>query len=89
MSTRKYQSGYEKLKKKRNIEELIQSQKAALDRFVKINPKNKTGNIAKDLVTEEQINLIEPENLDQTQYKNDNENIYNYNKMCNTPPINI
>ena len=34
MSNRKYKSGFEKLKKKRKIEKLIQSQKGALDKFV-------------------------------------------------------
>ena len=34
MSTRKYESGFEKCKKKRRMEELIQSQKGALDKFV-------------------------------------------------------
>ena len=33
MSNRKYESGYEKLKKKRRIEMLIQSQHEALDKF--------------------------------------------------------
>ena len=34
MSNRKYESGYEKLKKKRKVEKLIQSQRGALDKFV-------------------------------------------------------
>ena len=38
MSTRKYESGFEKHKKKRKVEELIQSQKGTLERFV-INTK--------------------------------------------------
>ena len=65
------------------------TQKGPLDKFVKVNPNNKTENIARDLVTEEQINPIKPEKLDQTHHKNDNENIFNYNEICNTPPFNI
>ena len=34
MSCRKFASGYEKLKKKRREESLIQSQKGALDKFL-------------------------------------------------------
>lgn len=40
MSTRKYVSGYEKLKKKRRIEKLVQSQKGALDKFVTTSKKD-------------------------------------------------
>ena len=39
MSGRKYDSGFEKRKKKRKVEELIQSKKGALDRFV-VNTKH-------------------------------------------------
>ena len=39
MSNKKYKSGYEKLKKKRRIEKLIQSQQEALDKFVISNKK--------------------------------------------------
>lgn len=34
MSNRKYESGYEKLKKKRKVEKLIESQCGGLDKFV-------------------------------------------------------
>ena len=40
MSTRKYVSGYEKLKKKRRLEKLVQSQKGALDKFVTTSKKD-------------------------------------------------
>ncbi|POO03560.1 hypothetical protein TorRG33x02_007650 [Trema orientale] len=39
MSNRKYESGYDKLKKKRRVEKLIESQKGALDKFF-ANNKN-------------------------------------------------
>ena len=35
MSTRKYASGYEKLKKRRKEEKLIESQKGSMDKFVR------------------------------------------------------
>ena len=34
MSTRKYVSGYEKLKKRKKEEKLIKSQKGSMDKFV-------------------------------------------------------
>ena len=39
MSTRKFESGYSKLKKKRRIEELIKSQKGSIDKFITNNQK--------------------------------------------------
>ena len=40
MSNRKYASNYEKLQKKRRIENLIQSQKGALHKFLTCNKKD-------------------------------------------------
>jgi hypothetical protein len=40
MSTRKYESGYSKLKKRRRVEALIESRKGAMDKFVKTNNVN-------------------------------------------------
>jgi len=40
MSTRIFESGYSKLqKKKKRIELLVESQKGAMDKFIKINKK--------------------------------------------------
>jgi hypothetical protein len=44
MSTRKYESGYSKLKKKRRVEALIASQKGAMDKFIKTDNKNELEN---------------------------------------------
>ena len=44
MSTRKYLSGYEKRKKKRKIEEFLQSQVGAMDKFL-----SNTSNIDKEV----------------------------------------
>jgi len=44
MSTRKYESGYSKLQKKRRVEALIASQKGTMDKFIKIDEKNELEN---------------------------------------------
>ena len=41
MSTRKYESGHSKLKRKRKVDNLIKSQKGALDKFLENNDKIK------------------------------------------------
>ena len=57
MSTRKYASGYEKLKKKRKKEEkLIKSQKELMDKFVISNKQNITQNLDKNITNEQEIN---------------------------------
>ncbi|XP_058742134.1 uncharacterized protein LOC131614583 [Vicia villosa] len=57
MSTRKYESGYSKLKKKKRVEALIESQKRALDKFVKTNKKSKIENTG-DCSLNEQVNNV-------------------------------
>jgi len=57
MSTRKFEYGYSKLKKKKRIHALIESQKGDLDRFIKTN-KNKYGNIG-NCSLNEQVNNVE------------------------------
>jgi hypothetical protein len=42
MSSRKYPSGSEKRKRKKRIDEFIETQRGALDKFVKINPSSLT-----------------------------------------------
>jgi len=37
MSTRRFESGYSKLQKKRRVEFLVESQKGAMDKFIKLN----------------------------------------------------
>ena len=49
MSTRKYASGYEKLKKKKK---LIESQKGSMDKFVIINKQNITQNLDENITNE-------------------------------------
>jgi len=49
MSTRKYASGYEKLRKKRKVEKLIESQKGSLNKFVISNKQNINDNLVEKL----------------------------------------
>ena len=60
MSNRKYESGYEKLQKKRKIEKLIQSQKGALDKFITSDKQDTIENINKNIIIE-QTNIKELE----------------------------
>ena len=57
MSTRKYASGYEKLKKKRKKEKekLIKSQKELMDKFVISNKQNITQNLDENITNEQEI----------------------------------
>jgi ferritin len=55
MSTRKYASGYEKLKKKRKVEKLIESQKGSLNKFVISNKQNINDNLVEKHINEQEI----------------------------------
>jgi hypothetical protein len=61
MSTRKYASGYEKLKKKRKVDKLIESQKGALNKFVISNKQNIEDNLGEKLINEQEIHQKELE----------------------------
>ena len=53
MSTRKYASGYEKLKKRKKKEEkLIESKKWSMDKFVITNKQNITQNLDENITNE-------------------------------------
>ena len=55
MSTRKYESGYEKLKKKKKRRKLIKSQKELMDKFVISNKQNITQNLDENITNEQEI----------------------------------
>ena len=55
MSTRKYASGYEKLKKRKKKEKLIEFQKWSVDKFVINNKQNITQNLDENIINEQKI----------------------------------
>ena len=74
MSNRKYESGYEKLKKKRKVEKLIESQRGALDKFVIIHKNDaEASSIGENVIeqplidhTDNEENVIEQPPIDNT-----------------------
>ena len=90
MSTRKYAFGYEKLKKIKKKEKLIESQKRSMDKFVINNKQNITQNLDENITNEQEIhqnNLEENDvqfcnttNLDNELQNNLEENENNYEK---------
>jgi len=61
MSTRKYESGHSKLKRKRKVDNLIKSQKGALDKFLENNDKIKSKKVGECSLEEQVTNLVEVE----------------------------
>ena len=55
MFTRKYASEYEKLKKRKKEEKLIESQKGSMDKFVISNKQNITQNLDENITNEQEI----------------------------------
>ena len=77
MATRKYASGYEKLKKIIII--IIESQKWSMDKFVISNKQNTTQNLDENITNEQEIHRKELENNEMIQLQ-DNNNV----QFCNT-----
>ena len=68
MSTRKYASGYEKLKKRKKEEKLIESKKWSMNKFLISNKQNITQNLDENITNVQEIhqnNLEENENNDE------------------------
>ncbi|KAK4726404.1 hypothetical protein R3W88_031321 [Solanum pinnatisectum] len=61
MSTRKYESGHSKLKRKRKVHNLTKSQKGALDKFLENNVKIKSKKVGECSLEEQVTNLVEAE----------------------------
>ena len=55
MSTRKYAFGYEKFKKRKKEEKLIEFQKGSMDKFVISNKQNITQNLDENIINEQKI----------------------------------
>ena len=55
MSARKYVSRYEKLKKRKKEEKLIESQKGSIDKFIISNKQNITQNLDENITNEQEI----------------------------------
>jgi hypothetical protein len=83
IAPRKYESGHQKLKKKKKkIEELIESQKGALEKFVTSNKQNITEKLGDSSTNENnsydsQLKDTNENNLNDSQSKDTNENNLN------------
>ena len=85
MFTRKYPSGYEKLKKKkkRQREELIESQKGAMNKFITSKKKNLAENLSEGFINEQDIHQKELKDNDNIQQNDNNEGGHDNVRTCN------
>ena len=79
MFTRKYISEYEKLKKRKKEEKLIESQKGSMDKFVINNKQNITQNLDENITNEQEIHQKELEDNEMIQLQDNNDV-----QFCNT-----
>lgn len=74
MATRKFESGFSKLKKKKRVEALIESQKGAMDKFLKTNKINNLENPV-NCSLNEQVNNVDIDENKNGEVLVDEENI--------------
>ena len=74
MPTKKYASRYEKLKKRKKEEKLIECQKGSINKFVIRNKHNITQNLDENIINEQEIHQKELEDNEMIQLQ-DNEMI--------------
>ena len=79
MSIRKYASRYEKLKKRKKEEKLMESQKRSMDKFVISNKQNITQNLDENITNEQEIHQKELEDNEMIQLQDNNDV-----QFCNT-----
>ena len=80
MSTRKYASRYENLKKRKKNEKLIESQKGSMDKFIISNKQNITQNLDENITNVQEIHqkeLEDNENIQLQDNNDDNEHVNN------------
>ena len=75
MSTRKYASRYEKLKKIKKEEKLIESLKGSMDKFIISNKQNITQNLDENITNEQEIHQKELEDNEMIQLQDNNDTI--------------
>ena len=73
MSTRKYAFGYEKLKKRKKEEKLIESKKGSVDKFVISNKQNITQNLDENITNEQKNHQKELEDNEMIQFQDNND----------------
>ncbi|KAK2360022.1 hypothetical protein QL285_085333 [Trifolium repens] len=71
---RKFESGYEKRKKKKRLEELTQSQAGALDKFIIKEPQN-IESVDTEIVEAQTIDVENIDNIDVENVDDNNENV--------------
>ena len=80
MSPRKYPSGYEK--KKRQREELIESQKGVMDKFITSKNQNLAENLNEGFINEQEIHQKELEDNENIQQNDNNKGGHDNVQTC-------